>query len=39
VDIVTQNEQTVQCEELTDNGENLDGSCGHSDTERTDGTA
>ena len=38
VDTVTQNQQTVQCEVLTDNGQTAEGSSGHSDTEPTDGT-
>jgi len=38
VDIVTQNQHTVQCEVLTDSGQNLVDSSGHSDTEPTDGT-
>ena len=36
--IVTQNQQTVQCEVLTDSGQTVEGSSGHSDTEPTDGT-
>jgi hypothetical protein len=35
---VTQNQQTVQCEVLTDSGQTLKGSFGNSDTEPTDGT-
>ena len=38
MDIVTQNQQTVQCEVLTDSGQTVEGSSGHSDTEPTDGT-
>ena len=33
VDIVTQNQQAVQCEVLTDSGQNIEYSSGHSDTE------
>ena len=48
VDIVTQNQQTLECELLTDSGQTLqcqvlrdigqtvEGGCGHSDTEPTD---
>jgi len=38
VDIVTKNQQTVQCEVLTDSGQTVEGSSGHSDKEPTDGT-
>ena len=50
MDIVTQNQQTVECELLTDSGETLqcqvlrdigqtvEGGCGHSDRDPTDGT-
>jgi len=38
VDIVTENKQRVQCEVLTDSGQTLEGSSGHSDTEPTEGT-
>jgi len=38
VDTVTQNEQTVECEVLTDSGQTVEDNSGHSDTERTDGT-
>ena len=38
VDVVTQNQQTVHCEVLTDSGQTVEGSSGHSDTEPTDGT-
>ena len=38
VDIVTQNQQTVQCEVLTESGQTLAKSSGHSDTEQIDGT-
>jgi len=34
---VTQSQQTVQCEVLTDSGQNVEGSSGHSNTEPTDG--
>jgi len=34
-DTVTQNQQTVKCEVLTDTGETVEGSCGHNDTEPT----
>jgi hypothetical protein len=37
VDIVTQNQQTVHCEVLTDSGQTLHDFSGHSDTEPTDG--
>jgi len=33
VDIVTQNQETVQCEVLTDSGQIVETSSGHSDTE------
>ena len=33
VDIVTQNRQTVQCEVMTDSGQTVEGSSGHSDTD------
>ena len=35
---MTQNQQTVQCEVLTDIWQTVEGSSRHSDTERTDGT-
>jgi len=35
---VTQKQQTVQCEVLTDSGQTVEDSSGHSDTETTDGT-
>ena len=38
MDIVTQNLQTVHFEELTDSGQTVEASSGHSDTEPTDGT-
>jgi len=38
VDIVTQNQQFVQCELLTDSGQNLEDSSGQNDTEQTDCT-
>ena len=38
MDILTQNQQTVQCEVLTDSGQTLEDSSGHSDTEPTHGT-
>ena len=37
VDIVTEIQQTVQCEVLTDSGQTVEGNSGHSDTEQTDG--
>jgi len=36
VDIVTQNQQTVNCEVLTDCGQTVEDSSGHGDTEPTD---
>jgi len=38
VDMVAQNQQTAQCEVLTDSGETLEDSNGHSDTETSDDT-
>jgi len=38
VDIVTQNQKTVQCEALTNSGQTVEDSGGHSDTEQTGGT-
>jgi len=38
VDVVTQNQQTVRCEVLTETGQNVEDSSGRSDTESTDGT-
>jgi len=38
VDIVTENQQRVQCELLTDSGQTVEGSSGHSDREPTEGT-
>jgi hypothetical protein len=38
VDTVTQNQQTVEREVLTDSGQNVEDSSGYSDTEPTDGT-
>ena len=38
VDILIQNQQTVQCEVLTDSWQNVEDNCEHSDTESTDGT-
>jgi hypothetical protein len=38
VDIVTKYQQTVQCEELTDSGQKVEHSSGHSDPESRDGT-
>jgi len=38
VDIVTENQQRVQCEELTDSGQTLEDSSRHSDREPTEGT-
>jgi len=38
VDIVTHNQQMVQCEVLTDCGLTIEESSGRSDTEATDGT-
>jgi len=35
---VTQNQETVQCEVLTDIGQTLEDSSGHSDTKPTDPT-
>jgi len=35
---VTQNQQTVECEVLTDSGQYVEGNSGQSDTESTDGT-
>jgi hypothetical protein len=37
VDIVTQNQQTVRCEVLSDSGQTVHDISGHSDTEPTDG--
>ena len=37
MDIVTQNQQTVQCEILTDSGQTVEHSSGHSDTEPSTG--
>jgi len=36
--IVTQNQQTVECKVVTEDGQNLEDSSGHSDTEPTDST-
>jgi len=38
VDIVTQNQQNVHCEVLTDSGQTVEDSSVYSDTEPTDGT-
>ena len=38
MDNVTQTQQTVQCGLLTDSGQSVEGSNGHSDTEPSDGT-
>ena len=38
MDIVLQNQQTVQCEVMTENGQNIQPSGGHSDTHPTYGT-
>ena len=38
VDMVTLNQQTVQCGIMIDTGETAEDSSGHSDTVRTDGT-
>ena len=38
MDIVTQNQQTVHCEVLTDSGQTVEDSSGHSDTVPRDGT-
>jgi len=38
VDIVTQNQQTVPCEVVTDIGQTVEDSSGHSDREPTEGT-
>ena len=38
MDIVTQNQETVQCEILTDSEQVVEDNSGHSDTEPTDGT-
>jgi len=35
---MTQNKQTVGCEVLTESGQAVEDSSGHSDTEQTDGT-
>ena len=38
MDVVTQNLETVKCEVMTDSGQTVDDSSGHSDTEQTGGT-
>jgi hypothetical protein len=38
MDIVTQNQQNLQCELLTDSGQTVEDSSGQSDTEPTDVT-
>jgi len=38
VDIVTQNQQTIHCEELTDSGETVEDMSGHRDSGTTHGT-
>jgi hypothetical protein len=38
MDLVTQNQQTLDCELLTDSGQTVEDSNGHSDAEPTDGT-
>ena len=38
VDIVAQNQQTLQCEVLTDSEQTIEDSSGHSDTEITGST-
>ena len=38
MDIVTQKQAIVQCEALTDSGQTVEDSSGHSDTEKTDST-
>jgi hypothetical protein len=38
VDIVTETQQTVQCEVLTDSGQTVEDSSGHTDRDPTDGT-
>ena len=35
MDIVIETQQTVQCKVLTDSGQTVEGSSGHSDTEQT----
>ena len=39
VDIVLQNQETEQCEVITDSGQTVEDSSGQSNTEKTDGTA